>query len=211
MKKHPKTRKASIVCRSVSEYVPTEIADKILLHTTSQVNSKIVSEILHTLHTSEIINVGSAFANDSFAGMSSIHSEDEIKSVSGKNRLEGKVVLIADDDIRNIYSMTTIFENEGAEVICAMDGFEVLEKMKENENISIVLMDIMMPHMDGLQAIKELRNKESSRNIPIIAVTAKAMRGDREICLSAGANDYITKPVNVELLLSQVFTLLKIH
>ncbi|HMT30222.1 MAG TPA: response regulator, partial [Bacteroidia bacterium] len=211
LKKHPKTRKAAIVCRSVSEYVPTEIADKILLHTTSQVNSKIVSEILHTLHTSEIMNVGAGFSDASFAGLSSLQKEDEIRPATGKNRLEGEIILIADDDIRNIYSMTTIFENEGAEVICAMDGFEVLEKFKENENISIVLMDIMMPNMDGLQAIKELRNKPSSQNIPIIAVTAKAMRGDREICLSAGANDYITKPVNVELLLTQVFNLLKIH
>ena len=117
---------------------------------------------------------------------------------------------MADDDMRNIYSLTTIFENEGAEVIYAMDGLEAIEKLNTNSGIDIVLMDIMMPNMDGFQAMQEIRKSENFRSLPIIAVTAKAMKGDREICLRAGANEYVTKPVDVEILLKNVYSLLNL-
>jgi CheY-like chemotaxis protein len=119
-----------------------------------------------------------------------------------KDILNGKTVLLADDDMRNIYSLTTILENEGLSVICAYDGLEAIEKLKQNQSIEIVLMDIMMPNMNGYEAMTEIRKNEKYKQLPIIAITAKAMQGDREKCIEAGASDYITKPVNIEQLVS---------
>ncbi|MEP7264627.1 MAG: response regulator [Bacteroidota bacterium] len=116
--------------------------------------------------------------------------------------LKGKTVLLTDDDMRNIYSMTSILEGEGMQVICAMNGKEAIELLKKNDHIDIILMDIMMPEMNGYEATEAIRNMTGFESLPIITVTAKAMTGDREKCLEAGASDYITKPVNTELLLS---------
>jgi signal transduction histidine kinase/DNA-binding response OmpR family regulator len=116
--------------------------------------------------------------------------------------LRGKIVLLADDDMRNIYSITNILEDEGMEVISAFDGADALEKLHNNKDIHIVLMDIMMPNMNGLEAIAAIREKPEWEKLPVIAVTAKAMNSDREICLQAGASDYLTKPINVEQLTS---------
>ncbi len=204
-KQNPFTSAAYIVCRSVSEYIPKEISNMICLHTTSSNNSQIVSEILTQIHSPELI-----ISTNEKSERPRAHAIRNSFMPSSSNRLAGKKVLVADDDIRNIYSMTTIFENEGAEVICAMDGIEAIERLRVSKDIDIILMDIMMPNMDGLQAIQEIR-KGLLKTVPIIAVTAKAMRGDKEICLQAGASDYITKPVNVEMLLSQVFELLNIN
>ncbi len=122
--------------------------------------------------------------------------------------LKDKTVLLADDDMRNIYSMTSVLENEGLKVICAMDGREAIEKLKENQQIEIVLMDIMMPEMNGYEAMTEIRKDAKYKSLPMIAVTAKAMAGDREKCMDAGATDYITKPINTEQLLSLMRVLL---
>ena len=92
-----------------------------------------------------------------------------------------------------------------------MDGLEAIEKLQNTQSMDLIIMDIMMPNMDGLKAMQEIRQFEFGRDLPIIAVTAKAMRGDREICINAGATEYITKPVNVEMLLGHVFRLLKIQ
>lgn len=116
--------------------------------------------------------------------------------------LQGKTVLLADDDMRNIYSMTNVLESEGLKVICAMDGQEAVNRLNEHPEIDIVLMDIMMPNMNGYEAIAEIRKDKRFYNLPIIAVTAKAMAGDRDKCMEAGATDYITKPVNTEQLIS---------
>lgn len=116
--------------------------------------------------------------------------------------LKGKTVLIADDDVRNIYSLTRALENLSMNVISAMDGKEALAKLEESKKVDVVLMDMMMPEMDGYTSIQEIRKQGKYRSLPIIAVTAKAMLGDREKCINAGASDYITKPVDIDQLLS---------
>lgn len=122
------------------------------------------------------------------------------------NMLIGKVVLIADDDMRNIYSLTNILEQEGIQVITAYDGLQAIQLLKENENIDLVLMDIMMPNMNGYDATREIRKNPDWEHLPVIAVTAKAMTGDREKCIEAGASDYLTKPIQV----GQLISLLKV-
>lgn len=116
--------------------------------------------------------------------------------------LVGKKVLVVDDDMRNVFALTNALEMHQMEVVPAADGKESLRILEADQSIDIVLMDIMMPEMDGYEAIKKIRAGTSMRNVPIIALTAKAMGGDREKCITAGASDYITKPVDVQKLLS---------
>ena len=116
--------------------------------------------------------------------------------------LENKTVLIVDDDMRNIYALSNSLEGRGMNVITAVNGIEAISKLKDNPHTDIVLMDIMMPEMDGFQAMKEIKKIENLNKIPIISLTAKAMVGDREKCLQCGASDYISKPVNSEQLFS---------
>lgn len=118
------------------------------------------------------------------------------------NVLEGKKVLIADDDVRNIFSLTKPLEMQQMKVYHAMDGKEALKMLNEQTDIDIVLMDMMMPLMDGYESIKEIRKNYQFKDLPVIAVTAKAMTGDREKCIQAGASDYISKPVDMDQLLS---------
>ncbi len=115
--------------------------------------------------------------------------------------LKEKTALIADDDIRNIFSLTKSLENYGMNVLSAIDGKDALEQLQKNK-VDIVLMDMMMPEMDGYETTKRIRGIAEFKNLPIIAVTAKAMTGDREKCIAAGASDYITKPVDVDQLMS---------
>ena len=123
------------------------------------------------------------------------------KSVMQENVLKGRRVLLADDDVRNIFSMTRVLEKYQMTVIPAMDGKEALLLMASNP-VDIVLMDIMMPEMDGYDSIRGIRNMPQYKNIPIIAITAKAMSGDRDKCIAAGASDYISKPVDTDQLVS---------
>lgn len=118
------------------------------------------------------------------------------------NILGGKKVLVADDDARNIFALTAALERKGVFVTPAETGFVALEILKGAEKFDLVLMDIMMPEMDGYETMREIRKIEKFRDLPIIALTAKAMVGDREKCLEAGASDYLSKPVNVEQLAS---------
>ncbi len=116
--------------------------------------------------------------------------------------LKGKTVLMADDDPRNIFSVTRTLEAYQMKVIAAIDGKEALEKLRNAPSIAVVLMDIMMPEMDGYKTIMQIRSMPEYARLPIIAVTAKAMTGDREKCIRAGASDYISKPVDTDQLLS---------
>jgi HAMP domain-containing protein/signal transduction histidine kinase/DNA-binding response OmpR family regulator len=116
--------------------------------------------------------------------------------------LRGKKVLIVDDDARNIFALTTMLENQEMNVISATNGHSAIELVKSQSDIGVVLMDIMMPEMDGYQTMKEIRKDPQFSALPILALTAKAMKGDREKCLAAGASDYIAKPVNTNELLS---------
>ncbi len=123
-----------------------------------------------------------------------LHKTDEV--------LRGKRVLIADDDDRNVYSLLSALEQEGVKVFTANNGMKALSILDKEKGIDMVLMDVMMPEMDGFEATGKIREYSEYRKIPIIALTAKAMKGDREKCLAAGMSDYISKPLNVQQLLS---------
>ncbi|MFA6277837.1 MAG: response regulator [Pedobacter sp.] len=116
--------------------------------------------------------------------------------------LKDKVVLIADDDVRNIFSLTKALEQHKMKVLPAIDGKEALKVLSENPKVDVVLMDMMMPELDGYQTTKEIRTMPAYKQLPILAVTAKAMMGDREKCIAAGASDYISKPVDIDQLVS---------
>jgi CheY-like chemotaxis protein/signal transduction histidine kinase len=115
---------------------------------------------------------------------------------------EGRRILVAEDDVRNVFALTSIFEPLGATLIIARDGEEALRRIQEDERIDLVLMDLMMPKMDGLTATRKLREQPQFKKLPIIALTAKAMADDRRNSLEAGASDYIAKPINVDQLVS---------
>jgi CheY-like chemotaxis protein len=117
-------------------------------------------------------------------------------------KLVGRTVLLVDDDARNVFALSSVLERRGMRVLAATTGNEAIQLIETEPNIAIVLMDIMMPGMDGYQAMEVIRSKPEHRRLPIIALTAKAMKGDREKCLEAGASDYLAKPVNTEQLLS---------
>jgi CheY-like chemotaxis protein/signal transduction histidine kinase len=121
---------------------------------------------------------------------------------SSDEDLVGRTALLVDDDPRNIFALSSALERRGMKVLTATTGAEAIEIMEETPSLAIVLMDIMMPEMDGYQTIEKIRENEAYRRLPIIALTAKAMKGDREKCLQAGASDYLAKPVNTEQLLS---------
>jgi len=116
--------------------------------------------------------------------------------------LVGRKVLIVDDDVRNIFALSSVLERRGMSVLTAGTGREAIETVESTSDLSIVLMDIMMPEMDGYETMQVIRQNPQFRRLPIIALTAKAMKGDREKCLEAGASEYLAKPVNTEQLLS---------
>ena len=116
--------------------------------------------------------------------------------------LKNRKVLVVDDDARNIFALTTVLENQDMEVVNATNGRQAIEIIENTPDLSVVLMDIMMPDMDGYETMREIRKQSRFRTLPILALTAKAMKGDREKCLQAGASDYIAKPVNTDQLLS---------
>jgi CheY-like chemotaxis protein len=116
--------------------------------------------------------------------------------------LAGKKALIVDDDMRNIYALTSLLERHKMDVLYAESGADGMEVLSRNPDIDVVLMDVMMPEMDGYEAMRRIRSMEQYRNLPMIALTAKAMKGDREKCMEAGASDYITKPIDAQQLIS---------
>src|SRR4029079_18773616 len=121
---------------------------------------------------------------------------------SSDEDLVGRKVLLVDDDARNIFALSSVLERRGMHVLTATAGREAIALLESTSEVAIVLMDIMMPEMDGYQTMEVIRKKAEFRRLPIIALTAKAMKGDREKCLEAGASDYLAKPVNTEQLLS---------
>jgi CheY-like chemotaxis protein len=116
--------------------------------------------------------------------------------------LRGRKVLVVDDDARNIFALTTVLESQDMEVLSATNGRQAIELIQRTPDLGVVLMDIMMPEMDGYETMREIRKDSALRTLPILALTAKAMKGDREKCLEAGASDYIAKPVDTDQLLS---------
>lgn len=123
-----------------------------------------------------------------------VHSQEDI--------IKEKKVLIVDDDMRNVFALSSLLEERSMKIVVGRNGKEGLEKLEQNPDVSIVLMDIMMPEMDGYEAMKIIRQNPKYKKLPIIALTAKAMQGDRDKCIEAGASDYLTKPVDTEKLIS---------
>lgn len=123
-----------------------------------------------------------------------IHNREDV--------LVGKTILIVDDDMRNVFALSSLLENYSIKIIIAKNGRDGIEKLEENKQIDLVLMDIMMPEMDGYEAMRTIRKNATYQKLPIIALTAKAMKDDREKCIAAGANEYLTKPFESEKLLS---------
>ena len=118
--------------------------------------------------------------------------------------LRGSKVLLVDDDMRNIFALTNLLEDRDVEVLVAKNGIEAISQITEHPELNLVLMDIMMPGMDGYEAIRRIRKMETGRDLPILAMTAKAMREDRAKCIEAGASDYLAKPVDSSKLLSMM-------
>jgi CheY-like chemotaxis protein len=127
-----------------------------------------------------------------------LHGSDEA--------LVGRKVLVVDDDVRNIFALSSVLERRGMTVLTAGTGREAISMLESTPDIAIVLMDIMMPEMDGYETMQVIRQNAHLRRLPIIALTAKAMKGDREKCLEAGASEYMAKPVNTDQLLSGLRT-----
>lgn len=125
--------------------------------------------------------------------------------------LKGKTILLVDDDERNRFALSSVLKANKLTVITANDGIECLSKLKSHTNIDLILMDMMMPLMDGYQTSRALRRQPNFKNIPIIALTAQAMPGDKEKCLEAGVNDYCSKPVEIEVLIEKMKKLLVEH
>ena len=126
-----------------------------------------------------------------------------LKTARSRDRFfDGRKVLLVDDDVRNIFAMTSALEHKGMTVEVGRNGFEALEKLAETQDIDLVLMDVMMPGMDGLEATRRIRQNPRWQKLPIVAVTAKAMKDDQEQCLLAGANDYLAKPIDLDRLFS---------
>ena len=115
--------------------------------------------------------------------------------------MEKKTVLIIDDDNRNIFALSAVLKAKGFAVVSASSASEGIELLQNNQGIKVVLLDMMMPDMDGYEALRVIRSNEALATVPVIAVTAQAMVGDREKCLEAGADDYVSKPIDLDFLL----------
>jgi CheY-like chemotaxis protein len=123
-------------------------------------------------------------------------------------KLKNKVVLIVDDEDRNTFALSNYLEASEINTVIARHGEEAIEALRGNATIDIVLLDMMMPVMDGYETLSVLQKDESLKNIPVIAVTARAMKGDKEKCLESGAWDYVSKPIDLALLLDKIAKLI---
>lgn len=189
-----KRPQSSVILHSARDFTKDELIQlKRLTHKvvtkTAVSNNDILEEVVNLLHIdNKVLN------------------KDQLKIIRSLNPavdvLDGKTALVVDDDVRNLFALTAAFERSKVNVITAESGKEALDILGSNQGIDIVLMDIMMPEMDGYETIKGIRKDNKNKGLPIIAVTAKAMIGDRQKCIASGASDYITKPVKTDQLLS---------
>lgn len=197
----PKHAETPIIINTAMELNP-EMTSRILHHTQTMViksdksNTRILDEV--NLFINKVKN------NSAPTTTFQLSNPNESKIVQFDKVLEGKHLLLADDDMRNIFALGTVLELHRMKVDTANNGLEALDILKHNPDIDLVLMDIMMPEMDGYEAIKKIREMKKFAKLPIIAITAKAMQDDRQRVLDAGANDYIAKPVDANKLLSLI-------
>jgi CheY-like chemotaxis protein len=177
-------------------------------------------KIAHIMKYSEAMVLKSNKSNDRLIDevslfMNKLKKQEKFSPVSAsgaKNKtvstiekaLKNKTVLITDDDMRNIFALSSALQVYDMNIVIANNGRQALDKLEEIAGIDLVLMDIMMPEMDGYEAMKLIRQHKQYKKLPIIALTAKAMKNDREKCIEAGANDYIAKPVDIDQLLSML-------
>ncbi|WP_367865436.1 response regulator [Pedobacter sp. WC2423] len=177
-------------------------------------------KIAHIMRYSEAMVLKSNKSNDRLIDevslfMNKLKKQDNFQTSakgSAKNKtvstiekvLKDKTILITDDDMRNIFALSSALQVYDINIVIANNGREAIEKLGETANIDLILMDIMMPEMDGYEAMRTIREKREYKKLPIIALTAKAMKNDREKCIEAGANDYIAKPVDIDQLLSML-------
>ncbi len=189
--KHPQT---TIILHSARDFTQGELIQlkrlnhKIITKTPDS-HVRLLEEILVLLHIDK-----------KYISESKLKMIDTVRD--SKDILDGRKVLVVDDDVRNLFALTAVFERSNIDVISAESGREALDILNKDKQIDIVLMDIMMPEMDGYETIQIIRKESKHKNLPIIAVTAKAMIGDRQKCIASGASDYITKPVKTDQLLS---------
>lgn len=148
-----------------------------------------------------LVSEVSLFLQDDDIEMKNIEI-DEVQSAVEEEGFKNKKILIVDDDMRNVFALTSVLEEKGLKVVVGRSGNEGIKKLNEEGNIDLILMDIMMPDMDGYLAIKEIRKDSKFTKTPIIAVTAKSMKEDRQKCIEVGADDYLTKPIDVPRLIS---------
>ena len=138
--------------------------------------------------------VESKLPEDKKKMLEKVHSKDDV--------IEGKTILVVDDDMRNVFAISSLLESYNAKIVVGKNGVDAIDKLHNNDDIKLVLMDIMMPEMDGYEAMRNIRNESKYNKLPIIALTAKAMKEDRDKCIAAGANEYLSKPVDKDKLLS---------
>ncbi|MNL14584.1 Autoinducer 2 sensor kinase/phosphatase LuxQ [compost metagenome] len=143
---------------------------------------------------------------DGGSNHSEIEENHSVKVLPQTADFTGRKILIVDDDVRNVFALSSVLKMRGMNVIFAENGRQGVKILVENPDTDLVLMDTMMPEMDGIQATREIREIEQFKDLPIISLTAKAMKGDREKCLAAGASDYVTKPVDEAYLLAVMYS-----
>jgi HAMP domain-containing protein/signal transduction histidine kinase/DNA-binding response OmpR family regulator len=196
MQKDPKTQDTPVVVYTGKELAPEEeerlkrLARKVVVKGVES-PERLLDETALFLH-----RVIADMPAEKQRMLEKLHVSDEL--------LSEKTVLVVDDDVRNIFALSSVLERRGMEVLPASTGREAISILQNRPDVSVVLMDIMMPEMDGYQTMREIRKEAQFRRLPIVALTAKAMKGDREKCLEAGASDYLAKPVNTDQLLSTV-------
>jgi CheY-like chemotaxis protein len=152
-------------------------------------SERLLDEVTLFLHSVE-----STLSSDQQAMIRMQHDPDRT--------LQGRTVMLVDDDMRNTFALSKLLKKHGMNVVIADNGQMALEKLAEEKAVELVIMDIMMPVMDGYQAMREIRARKAWQNLPVIALTARAMPEEQERCMEAGANDYLVKPVDIERLLT---------
>ena len=190
-----KKRLTSVVIYSARDFTKAEM--KLLNRTSNTVLMKGVNSLEHLLEETVLqLHINHKdLPQDKKKIIENIRIKEDI--------LTGKNILVVDDDVRNLFALTTVFERYNINVITAESGKEAINIINDdNPKIEMVLMDIMMPEMDGYETTQKIRREHKNSSLPIIAVTAKAMKGDRQKCIEAGASDYITKPLKIDQLLS---------